>query len=665
MNEEKLFHIGISREEGAAYAILPGDPGRVALIASFIDHAKPLAQNREFTSYAGSLCGERVLVLSTGIGGPSAAIALEELAMAGVKYAVRIGTCGGMQEDVLPGDVIVPTAAVRMEGTSREYAPPEFPAAADFSVVSALVQAAHRSGCRCHTGIVQSKDSFYGQHMPQSMPVAEELLRKWQAWKQLGVLASEMECAALFTVAAARGVRMGSILHCQWNQERAAKGLSDTADFSMEQTIEAAVTAMKRLILAHTGRPLPPMGRVRFNMDPVVREKIRHFHPAVSGDDGQNQPSAEKGTADPITDSRTADDNFQAEAATEPMKEYKEETEGVSQPVPGKKLLAIVGPTASGKTALAIQLAKKYNGEIISADSMQIYKGMDIVSAKPTEAEKEGIPHHLMDFLSPSDTFSVSEYVRLARDVIDDILSRGKLPILCGGTGLYERSLIENINFPPEEPNEALRQELNERFEKEGGEALLRELAEFDPESAERLEPNNGKRIIRAIEVYRTTGVTMSEQLRRSRSEPSPYDVTAIGLTFADRQQLYDRINKRVDLMIRMGLVEEARAFYSSEKSVTSSAAIGYKELKPYLDGKMSLEACVEKLKMETRRFAKRQLTWFNREAYIHWIEVDRCEDVLEEAVRIACNGILGGQPESDAIAPHAEIRTETEQNHG
>ena len=250
MNEETLFHIGITKAQGAAYAVLPGDPGRVPLIAKYLDHPQKLASNREFTSFAGELLGQRVIVMSTGIGGPSAAIALEELSMAGLKTAIRVGTCGGMQEKVLPGDLIIPTAAVRMEGTSHEYAPPEFPAAADLDITNALTKAAKQSGLRFHTGVVQSKDSFYGQHAPQTMPISNTLEAKWEAWKKLGVLASEMETAALFTVAAVRGVRMGCVLHALWNQERAKAGFQDPTVFDTEAAVKTAADALKLLIKA-------------------------------------------------------------------------------------------------------------------------------------------------------------------------------------------------------------------------------------------------------------------------------------------------------------------------------------------------------------------------------------------------------------------------------
>ncbi len=309
-----------------------------------------------------------------------------------------------------------------------------------------------------------------------------------------------------------------------------------------------------------------------------------------------------------------------------------------------KKLIAIVGPTASGKTALAVNLAKRYNGEIVSADSMQIYKGMDIATAKPSISEREGIPHHLMDFLPPNQKFSVSQYVELAKKVINDILSRGKQPILCGGTGLYIRSLAENVQFTPEEMDETLRSELNKRYETEGGQVLLDELAQFDPETAILLHPHNNKRIIRAIEIYRTTGITMSEHIKQSKRTPSPYSLVAIGITYSDRQKLYDRINQRVDIMLEQGLIEETKQFYAEEKSSTAAAAIGYKELKPYLDGMTDLSAAVEKLKQETRRYAKRQLTWFKRDEYIHWIYADLCNNVMEEAVKILESELLSSE---------------------
>ena len=298
-------------------------------------------------------------------------------------------------------------------------------------------------------------------------------------------------------------------------------------------------------------------------------------------------------------------------------------------------MIGVVGATASGKTSLAVKIAQKYNGEIISADSMQIYKGMDIATAKATEEEKCGIPHYMMDFLSPTELFSVSEYVEMAKNIINDILARGKVPIVCGGTGLYIRSLVENVQFSPEQADENLRNKLNERYEKEGGEVLLKELAEFDPEIAKTLHPSNNKRIIRAIEIYQTTGITMSEHIRKSKDIPSPYEWTVIGIAFADRQKLYDRINARVDIMLEQGLPEEAKEFYRENKGKTAIGAIGYKELKPYLDGEMTLEQAVENLKQVTRNYAKRQMTWFKKDSYIHWIYADECKDVFEEAEKI------------------------------
>ncbi len=299
------------------------------------------------------------------------------------------------------------------------------------------------------------------------------------------------------------------------------------------------------------------------------------------------------------------------------------------------RIVAVAGPTASGKTALSVRLAKYYSGEIISADSMQIYKGMSIATAKPTKDEMQGIPHHLMDLLEPRESFSVSQYVKLAHEKAAEITARGNLPIICGGTGLYMRSFLENISFSEEETDESLRAALMEQYRTRGGQAMIEYIRTFDPETAQKLLPSNSKRIIRAIEIYKLTGKTMSRQILESRSEPSPYDIAAIGITYADRQKLYDRINKRVDIMMKNGLLEEAESFYKSEIGNTASAAIGYKELKPYLDGEVSLEQAVDKLKQETRHYAKRQLTWFKRDKYIKWIEADKCSDVYNEAVKI------------------------------
>lgn len=303
-------------------------------------------------------------------------------------------------------------------------------------------------------------------------------------------------------------------------------------------------------------------------------------------------------------------------------------------------LVAVVGPTASGKTSLGVLIAKKYNGEIVSADSMQVYKGMDIATAKPSLEEMQGIPHHMMSFLEPDKSYSVALYAEEARKLIDNIYRRGKLPVLVGGTGLYISTLLNNVQLPEDGGDEALRKALFTRLEKEGADSLLRELAAFDPQSAQRLsQMKNGKRIVRAIEIYRTSGVTMTRHLEDSRKVPSPYDDVRVGLKCIDRQNLYSRINERVDVMLSQGLLEEAGQFLSSDCSQTAKMAIGYKELKPYFDGKASLEEAVEKLKQETRRYAKRQLTWFLRDDTVHWIDTDTAKDSAE-IFRLAC-GII------------------------
>lgn len=242
------YHIGLSEEHSAKYAIIPGDPGRVEKIAAFLDNAKQVGNNREYNSYLGYLDGEKVLVVSTGIGGPSCAICVEELAKIGVDTFIRVGTCGGMQPNVKPGDVVISTGAIRQDGTSREYMPIEFPAVADFHVTSALYQAAQDLGYDNHIGVVQAKDSFYGQHSPESMPTAPELLAKWDAWKRGGCLASEMEGATLFIVSAARGLRSGGVFHCVWNQEVSQSAMPKERKEDTSCAIKTAIEAIRILI---------------------------------------------------------------------------------------------------------------------------------------------------------------------------------------------------------------------------------------------------------------------------------------------------------------------------------------------------------------------------------------------------------------------------------
>ena len=245
---EKQFHIACTKGDIGRYCILPGDPGRVPAIAALLDDARQIAYNREFNVWTGTLLGEKVTACSTGIGGPSASIAMEELHKCGADTFIRTGTCGGIALDVQSGDVVVATGAIRYEHTSREYAPIEFPAVADFQVVNALVKATKALGFPLHTGIVQCKDSFYGQHSPEASPVYYELLNKWETWKRLGVLASEMESAALFVVAAALGCRCGSCFHVVWNQEREAAGLDQKMSEDTSSSVKVAVEAVKLLI---------------------------------------------------------------------------------------------------------------------------------------------------------------------------------------------------------------------------------------------------------------------------------------------------------------------------------------------------------------------------------------------------------------------------------
>lgn len=300
-----------------------------------------------------------------------------------------------------------------------------------------------------------------------------------------------------------------------------------------------------------------------------------------------------------------------------------------------KPLVVIIsGPTASGKTGLSIEIAKRFNGEIVSADSMQIYKSMDIATAKPTKDETAEIRHHLIDFVEANENFSVAKYKQLALSAIDDILSRGKLPIVCGGTGLYIDTLMNNTVFLDYEDS-GIRERLEKRKESDGVEGLYEELKKVDPDTACRLHLNDSKRIIRALEVYYLTGKTISEQNSLSHKEESPYDFLLFVLSAHNREILYKRINDRVDKMLDMGLVEEAGSFFASDISKTAKQAIGYKELKPYLDGEISLETAVEKLKMETRRYAKRQLTWFRNKKNVNWLYIDDEKSVSDECAQI------------------------------
>ena len=299
------------------------------------------------------------------------------------------------------------------------------------------------------------------------------------------------------------------------------------------------------------------------------------------------------------------------------------------------KTIFIVGPTASGKTALSIEIAKKFGGEIISADSMQIYKGIHIASAAPDEEEKSGIEHHLIEFLNLDQSFSVAEYVDLARSKIKEIAEKGKIPIVVGGTGLYISSLLDNTEFTSEETDYNLRAELEERFDTVGAENMLKELAEFDPQSAERLHPNNRRRIIRAFEVYKLTGKTITEQNELSHKNEGFIEPLVIGINYSDREKLYERIGLRVDIMLKNGLLEEAETTFNDANGKGAFQAIGHKELYGYFDGSVTLEEATELLKQQTRRYAKRQITWFKRDERINWIYADICEDAVKTALSL------------------------------
>ena len=295
-----------------------------------------------------------------------------------------------------------------------------------------------------------------------------------------------------------------------------------------------------------------------------------------------------------------------------------------------KDLIVITGPTASGKTALSVRLAKELGAEIVNADSMQIYKYMDIGTAKPTVEEREGVPHHLIDIVNPDELFSVARYCECAKAAIDDIHSRGKTAVMVGGTGLYVDSLVNNIQFSETEPDEEYRQLLETEAQERGNEYIYEKLKTIDPESAAKIAVQDTKRIIRALEVYHVTGKTITWHNEQSRSVPSPYNTTMFAISM-DRDDLYDKINRRVDVMLELGLVDEVKKILEMgvDEKATSMQAIGYKEIVGYLKGEISLDEAADDIKQGSRRYAKRQLTWFRRNSNINWIEND-VEEILK-----------------------------------
>ena len=300
-------------------------------------------------------------------------------------------------------------------------------------------------------------------------------------------------------------------------------------------------------------------------------------------------------------------------------------------------IICIAGPTASGKTALAVELAKEFNGEVVSCDSMYVYKGMNIGTAKPTEAEMGGIVHHMIDVAEAYEDFSVSKYCTMATPIVEDIVARGKTAIIAGGTGLYMDSLIKGNDFAPF-PATGVRQQLEAKAEAVGFDAMLEELRAVDPDSAERL--HDLRRVIRALEVYYETGITITEHNRRTQAIPPKFEPLWLGLDFAHREALYARINRRVDLMLEMGLISEIRELLASgvPASCTAMQAIGYKEFVAALEGRGTIEQAAEEVRKSSRHYAKRQLTWFRRNQAIHWLTRETGEgsdEIIRRARRV------------------------------
>lgn len=296
------------------------------------------------------------------------------------------------------------------------------------------------------------------------------------------------------------------------------------------------------------------------------------------------------------------------------------------------RVVAVGGPTASGKTALSVALAKAFDGEIINADSMQIYKNLDVGTAKPTTQEQQGIPHHLLGFLPPETPFSVADFTAAADPLVREISAHGKLPLVVGGTGLYITSLLNGVTFAPEKLDPTIRARLQAQAEAEGGAALYAKLQAVDPDYAAQVHPNNLPRVIRALELFEATGRKMSEERVNARAAEPPYRALCLCLTCRDRAALYDRIGCRVDLMVENGVLDEARQVYDHRDSYrTAAQAIGYKEFFPYFEGTASLDDCTERLKQATRNYAKRQLTWFRRQNDAVWLYLDE-ENVVDHA---------------------------------
>ena len=306
------------------------------------------------------------------------------------------------------------------------------------------------------------------------------------------------------------------------------------------------------------------------------------------------------------------------------------------------RVVAIGGPTATGKTALSVALAKRFDGEILSADSMQIYQGLDVGTAKVTPEEMQGVPHHLLDILTPEQPFSVAEFTDHAGAIISDLTARGKLPFVVGGTGLYITSLLSGVRFAPQPENKALRAQLQARAAAGEGQALYDELTAIDPAYATTLHPNDENRVIRALELYQLTGRTMTAQRAASRPDTPPYRALCLCLSCPDRAVLYRRIDTRVDRMVKAGILEEARLVYNHRDSYrTAAQAIGYKEFFPYFENTATLEECTNRLKQASRNYAKRQLTWFRRQTDAVWLDFT-APDLTEQAARLVESFLSG-----------------------